>query len=94
VNKYKSLNNNPYDIIKSPIINGKYGQLLKNNKYSFNVSLLSNKLNIKKSIEYLFDVKIIKINTKRNLKKNRLKRKKCFKKVIITLKNGNKIDLL
>jgi len=90
VHKCSSINCNPKNIIKYPIINGKSRKLLINNKYTFNVSLLANKSIIKKSIEYLFNVKVIKINVKNNLiKKSKLK--KYSKKAIITLKNKNKI---
>jgi len=92
VDKYLSFNYNPTNVIKHPIFKGNYKELLIDNKYSINVSLLANKVTIKKSIEYLFDVKVIKINTKRSLKK-KSKSKKYFKKAIITLNKGNKIKL-
>jgi large subunit ribosomal protein L23 len=92
VHKCSSINCNPKNIIKYPIINGKSKKLLINNKYTFNVSLLANKSIIKKSIEYLFNVKVIKINTQITLKKN-VKLKKYYKKAIITLKNKNEINL-
>ena len=56
-----SLNN--VQIIKYPIITDKATRLLENNQYSFIVDRYSNKLNIKGAIEYLFNVKVIKVNT-------------------------------
>jgi large subunit ribosomal protein L23 len=47
-------------IIRYPIITDKATRLLENNKYSFVVTPKSNKIEIKKSIEYLFDVKVKK----------------------------------
>ena len=50
-------------VIKYPIITDKATRLLENNQYSFIVDRYSDKTTIKTAIEYLFDVKIIKINT-------------------------------
>ena len=50
-------------IIKYPIITDKATRLLENNQYSFIVDRYSDKLTIKAAIEYLFHVKVIKINT-------------------------------
>ena len=50
-------------IIKYPIITDKATRLLENNQYSFIVDRYSNKINIKTAIEYLFNVKVIKVNT-------------------------------
>jgi large subunit ribosomal protein L23 len=61
----KSLNFNrsSNDIIKYPIITDKATRLLENNQYSFVVNPKSDKLTIKEAIEYLFNVKVIKVNT-------------------------------
>lgn len=75
------------------IIQVKHKKALVDNKYNFNVPLLDNKLIIKKYIENFFNVEVIKINIKRTLKKKK-KSKKYLKKAIITLKKGNKIELL
>jgi large subunit ribosomal protein L23 len=85
-------------IIKYPIITDKATRLLENNKYSFVVDRYSDKLTIKASIEYLFDVKIIKINTCRlPRKKKRVGKyigwKPQYKKAIVTLSEGDVINL-
>ena len=49
--------------IKYPIITDKATGLLENNQYSFIVDPKSDKTTIKSAIEYLFNVKVIKINT-------------------------------
>merc|ERR1712086_799517 len=54
---------NDAQIIKYPIITDKATRLLESNQYSFIVDRSSNKSTIKARIEYLFNVKIIKINT-------------------------------
>jgi len=57
------LNDININIIKYPIITDKSTRLLANNQYSFVVSPKSGKPTIKAAIEYLFNVKVIKINT-------------------------------
>ena len=56
-------NQNNADNIKYPLITDKATRLLENNQYSFIVNPKSNKITIKAAIEYLFDVKVIKVNT-------------------------------
>jgi len=58
-----SLNDSNINIIKYPIITDKATRLLANNQYSFIVDPKSDKPTIKAAIEYLFNVKVIKINT-------------------------------
>jgi large subunit ribosomal protein L23 len=84
------------DLIKYPIITDKSATLLLVGKYTFIVDPKSSKPQIKKAIEFLFDVKIEKINTCHlPTKKTRLGRQKGFyphyKKAIITLKQGYNI---
>ena len=85
-----SSNTNKVQIIKYPIITDKATRLLENNQYSFVVDRYSDKPTIKASIEYLFDVKIIKINTCRLPRKKKRERKYIGwktqdKKTIVTL---------
>ena len=85
-------------IIQYPIITDKATRLLENNQYSFIVDRYSNKIVIKSAIEYLFNVKVIKINTC-NLpkKKKRVGKyigwKPQYKKAIVTLSDGDLINL-
>ena len=51
------------DSIKYPIITEKSASLFEKNQYSFIVDKTINKLEIKQAIEFLFNVKVIKINT-------------------------------
>ena len=85
-------------IIKYPIITDKATRLLENNQYSFIVDRYSDKLTIKASIEYLFDVKVVKINTCRlPRKKKRVGKyigwKTQYKKEIVNLSDGDVINL-
>ena len=85
-------------IIKYPIITDKATRLLENNQYSFVVDRYSDKLTIKSTIESLFNVKVIKINTCRlPRKKKRVGKyigwKPQYKKAIVTLLEGDVINL-
>lgn len=85
-------------VIKYPIITDKATRLLENNQYSFVVDRYSNKLSIKAAIEYLFNVKVIKVNTCRlPRKKKRVGKfigwKPQYKKAIVTLSEGDVINL-
>jgi large subunit ribosomal protein L23 len=48
-------------IVKYPIITDKATRLLENNQYSFVVDRYSDKTRIKAAIEYLFNVKVVKL---------------------------------
>ncbi len=86
------------DIIKYPIITDKATRLLENNQYSFVVNLSSDKITIKAAIEYLFNVKVTKINTCHLPRKQKrigkyLGWKPQYKKAIVTLADGDTINL-
>ena len=86
------------NVIKYPLITDKSTRILENNQYSFIVDRSSDKITIKKAIEYLFNVKVIKVNTC-NLprKKKRVGKyigwKPQYKKAIVSLAEGNVINL-
>ena len=89
---------NYLDIIVSPNITEKSTSFLDFNKVVFKVDKGANKKNIKKSIEKIFKVNVIKINTinikgKNKLVKNKKAFKSGYKKAIVTLKKGQSIDL-
>ncbi len=86
------------DNIKYPLITDKATRLLENNQYSFIVNPSSDKITIKTAIEYLFDVKVIKVNTCHLPKKKRrvgkyIGWKSHYKKAIVTLSEGDTINL-
>jgi large subunit ribosomal protein L23 len=85
-------------IIKYPIITDKATRLLENNKYSFIVDRYSDKITIKAAIEYLFDVKVVKVNTSRLPRKQKrvgkyIGWKPQYKKAVVTLLEGDVINL-
>jgi len=85
-------------IIKYPIITDKATRLLEKNQYSFIVDRYSDKITIKAAIEYLFNVKVISINTSNPPAKQRrigkfIGNRPHYKKAIVTLAQGNSINL-
>tara|TARA_Y100001960_G_C14407995_1_gene696799 strand:+ start:442 stop:735 length:294 start_codon:yes stop_codon:yes gene_type:complete len=86
------------DTIISPIVTEKSTSLSEYNKIVFKVHKGSSKSSIKKSIEKIFKVSVIKINTiklksKIKMVRNKKALKPGYKKAIITLKKGQSIDL-
>ena len=86
------------DTIISPNVTEKSTALSEFNKVVFKVDKNANKKSIKKSIEKIFKVNVVKINTvnmKRKVKlvRNKKSFKPGYKKAIITLKKGQSIDL-
>ena len=86
------------DTIISPNITEKASSLSDFNKVVFKVNKGASKQTIKKSIEKIFKVNVIKINTinirgKTKLVRNRKSFKSGYKKAIVTLKKGQSIDL-
>ena len=89
---------NLLDTIVSPTITEKATSLSEFNKIVFRVHKGSNKNSIKKSIEKIFKVNVIKINTvnlkgKTKIVKGKKSSTSGYKKAIVTLKKGQSIDL-
>ncbi len=87
------------DIIKAPVITEKSTAIASNDKsYVFKVDAKANKSQIKDAIEKIFNVKVESVNTVNvHPKKKRVGRHSGmtnkYKKAIVTLVSGNKIDL-
>ena len=70
------------------------------NKYTFAVHRDANKIQIKQAIELLFKKKVVDVNTcnyagkKKRERRADFGRKAHWKKAIVTLKEGEKIDLV
>tara|TARA_Y100000816_G_C26080766_1_gene569582 strand:- start:120 stop:413 length:294 start_codon:yes stop_codon:yes gene_type:complete len=89
---------NILDSIRQPIITEKATILSEQNKTVFRVHKGASKKVIKKNIEKLFKVNVLKVNiinkkSKIKLKQGKLSKKTGYKKAIITLKKGQSIDL-
>ena len=95
------------NILIRPIFTEKMSRLEEQRKYSFQVIPHANKLEIKKAVELKFGVNVEKVSTSNRIgkKKNMTVRsggrtirtngkRSSWKKAIVTLKDGEKIDLL
>ncbi|MAI84777.1 MAG: 50S ribosomal protein L23 [Rickettsiales bacterium] len=87
-----------FEIIRSPVISEKSTLISQFNQYVFKVSKTSTKEEIKSSIEKIFNVKVTSVNTlNQNGKikrfKGKLGKRASTKKAIVTLAEGNSIDL-
>lgn len=88
----------PRDILRKPVVTEKSMSLLQDNKYTFLVDPRANKTEIKNAVEKLFKVKVLKVNTMRYKGKPKrvrqfVGRTPQFKKAIITLRPGDKIEI-
>ncbi|MGQ9705930.1 MAG: 50S ribosomal protein L23 [bacterium] len=89
----------PSDILVVPIMTEKLSYLRESsNKYAFKVNLNANKIEVKNAIEEMFGVSVVKVNVLNKKGKSRrmgwnIGRTSRWKKVIVTLKEGDKIDI-
>ena len=88
----------PHDIVKSMIRTEKGANLMPLNKYLFWVAKDSNKIEIKKAVEDIYKIKVDGVNTVTMRGKSKRVRYAIgktpdWKKAIVTLKEGNKIDV-
>ncbi|HEY7716479.1 MAG TPA: 50S ribosomal protein L23 [Candidatus Binatia bacterium] len=88
----------PHDIIKAPLISEK-GTLLTEsaNQVLFKVRPDANKIEVKRAVETIFNVKVVQVRMARYLGKMRrigrnMGRRSDWKKAYVTLKEGDKID--
>ena len=89
---------NYFDAVISPNVTEKSTSLSEYNKVVFKVHKGANKKSIKKNIEKIFKVNVIKVNTinlkgKTKTVQGKKTIKSGFKKAIVTLKKGQSIDL-
>jgi large subunit ribosomal protein L23 len=90
----------PYEVVKTVRVTEK-GTLLgeKNNQYQVVVDKRANKVDIKHAVEKLFKVNVVSVNTMHVRGKARRERTAQFgrtpswKKAIVTLKEGEKIEI-
>ena len=88
----------PHDVVKGMIRTEKGANLLPLNKYLFWVGKHSNKIEIKKAVEDIYKVKVDGVNTVMMRGKSKRVRYAVgktpdWKKAIVTLKEGSKIDI-
>jgi large subunit ribosomal protein L23 len=89
-----------YDIIHRPVITEKSSVMSEEmNQYVFEVASNANKIQIREAVEVIFDVEVMKVRTmvmpaKRGRRgRNWYRRTKQWKKAIVTLAEGESIEL-
>ena len=87
-----------FNLIKKPVITEKSTANAQFNKYIFEVRNNANKINIKKTIEEIYKVKVQKLNSlnvksKPKVFKGQRGTRSELKRIIVTLKEGNTIDM-
>jgi len=88
-----------YEAIRKPHISEKASYLAEKDQYIFEVSPNYNKNEIKKSVEGIYGVDVLSVNIIRiPAKKRRVGRtegfRKAYKKAVIKIKEGQKIEIL
>ena len=88
----------PQDIVKSILVTEKGTNISPQNKYLFVVDKSANKIQIKNAIEQIYKVKVKNVHTMvMPGKKRRIRyvegRKPDWKKAIVKLKTGHRIEL-
>ncbi len=91
---------NIFEVLRGPLLTEK-GTILKekDNKVLFNVAKNANKIEIKNAVESIFKVKVERVTTMNYKgKKKRMGkhegRRPDWKKAIVTLKEGEKLDFI
>jgi len=88
-----------YEVIRRPITTERNTDLMADNRYTFEVAPDANKMQIKAAVETAFDVTVLAVNTlnvhrKRRRDRTRFKGYRSgWKKAIVTLKAGDKIEV-
>jgi large subunit ribosomal protein L23 len=92
------------EVLRHGIVTEKTVRLQEQNQYTFKVALKANKIDVRRAVETLFNVKVVKVNIMRMPGKTRMIRRRGsaprpvpareWKKAIVTLKEGQTIDAL
>ncbi len=87
-----------YDVLRNILRTEKGAAMLPENKYVFHVASDANKIQIKQAVEDVYNVKVLSVNTLKmhgKWKRMRYKAGKTpdWKKAIVTLKQGDKIEI-
>ena len=94
----KAVENRHYDVVLAPHITEKSTMASENNAVVFKVAGTASKPEIKEAVEALFGVEVTKVNTivtkgKTKRWKGKAYRRSDEKKAIVTLKEGQTIDI-
>ncbi len=88
---------NAHEVVLRPIVSEKSYAMIEHNRYTFEVAKASRKIEIAKAVEELFHVTVTSVNTMNVPGKKRRVRyaqgtTPSWKKAIVTLKAGDKIE--
>ena len=88
------------DVIIRPVVSEKSYGLLEHNVYTFIVATAASKPEIRDAVEAIFDVSVLKVNTlnrkgkrRRNRRSGGWGRRSDQKRALVTLVEGDSIDL-
>ena len=92
------------EVLRYGMTTEKTVRLQEQNQYTFKVALKANKIDIRRAVETIFKVRVVKVNTMRMPGKTRMIRRRGsaprpvaareWKKAIVTLAPGESIDTL
>ena len=92
------------EVLRQGIVTEKSVKLQERNQYTFKVALDANKIDIRRAVETLFKVDVVKVNVMRMPGKPKWIRRRGvaprpvpareWKKAIVTVKEGQTIDIL
>jgi large subunit ribosomal protein L23 len=92
------------EVLRQGIVTEKSVKLQERNQYTFKVALNANKIDIRRAVETLFNVRVVKVNVMRMPGKPKWIRRRGaaprpvkareWKKAIVTIAEGQTIDIL
>ena len=87
-----------YDVVRRPVITEKSTMLAEDGRYTFEVAADATKTRVKEAVETAFGVKVAQVNVmsvhgKRKRFGPRLKAKRSWRKAVVTLVKGERIEL-
>jgi len=89
---------NVYEVLRRPLVTEKGTYLQEQNKYLFEVAIGANKPQVKQAVEKAFDVTVESVNLmtvagKRKRYGRAIAKRPDWKKAVVTLKEGDKIQI-
>jgi len=92
--------NDPHRVLIRPVVSEKSYALMENNVYVFVVDPSATKVDVRRAVEEAFRVRVDRVNTlnrkgkvRRNRRTNTVGRRSDTKRAIVTLHEGDSIDL-
>jgi large subunit ribosomal protein L23 len=90
----------PHNVLIRPVVSEKSYSLMDDNVYVFVVDPSATKVDVRRAVENAFGVRVANVNTlnrkgktKRNRKNNTLGHRPDTKRAVVTLADGDSIDL-